>query len=434
VERNNGLQWAGRGLSGVVRAGVRWRAGRVTLQLRPVVAVAENREFVVPVRPLEGRSEHAYPWWRNIDWPVRHGTGSLVWLGPGESRLAVELGPLEAALSTEQQVWGPALRYPLLLGAGAPGFPHLALSTARPLRLGAFAAVELRVLWGVLEESEHFDLASGNDRRLLGGLVASLQPSLLPGFTVGAASLVHSRLDAFEAADLLNFVQAPTQDVAGNVDGNGLGALFARWAVPGSGFEALVEWARDDYASDMDLLVSEPDRARALTLGVQQVGRWGDRLLRLHVETTRLTADEPDIEQAGLARAVFYTHAEVPQGHTHRGQLLGAAVGPGSDAQYLALDLLAPGGSWGVWFERVRWDDDAYVRQKAPTYGRDGHDVELGIGVRHARPVGAIRVSLEASTRLRRNRQFHNLVGAEPAFSWETNGGLEATVSWVPGR
>jgi hypothetical protein len=129
---------------------------------------------------------------------------------------------------------------------------------------------------------------------------------------------------------------------------------------------------------------------------------------------------------------VFYTHAEVPQGHTHRGQLLGAAVGPGSDAQYLALDVLDAGRSWGLWMERVRWDDDAYVRQKAPLYGRDGHDVELGLGVRHARPMGGVRLQVEASTRLRRNRQFHNLVGEDPTFGWESNTGLEATVSWAP--
>lgn len=432
VQDLDGLQWAGRGVSGVVRGGFELRRGRLTLAVRPVVAFAENRDFAVYDTTLVDRKPFAYPWHaRRIDWPQRPGDGSVVWLGPGESRLSVEAGPMEIALSSEQLRWGPSLAYPLLLGPGAPGFPHLRIGTFRPLRLGTAAELDAQVLWGLLDESDQFDLDEDNDRRVLGGLVLSLRPSVLPGFTVGVASLVHSAARDFGAGDLFSFLQVPVEEAGGNVEGNGLGSLFAHWAPPGSGFEAWVEWARDDYSLGFDDLVAEPDHAQAYTAGFQQVGRVGSGLVRLAGELTHLGNDELRVE-GGRPFAVFYTHAGLPQGHTHRGQLLGAPVGPGSDAQRLSLDMLREGRLWGGWLERIRWDEDAYERAKAPVYGHDGHDLSLVAGLRHARPLGDLRMEVEGDVRFRRNRLFLDLVGDDPALDWETNLRLQATLTWIP--
>lgn len=446
VERANGLQWTGKGLSGTLRGGVSYRSGALTLELRPELAFAENRPYAVYDTLLVDRDRYAYPWHaRRIDWPQRHGDESLVWLGPGESRLALDLGALELALSSEQVVWGPSLAYPLLLGPSAPGVPHLSLSTLRGLRLGGLGTLRGQLLWGLLDESDHFDDDGDNDRRLLSGIVVSFRPSVFPGFSVGAASLVHSDASDLQAGDLFAFLQTPTEgeDSEGNVSGNGLGSLFAHWAVPGSGFEAWVEWGRDDYSFDTNDLLSEPDHTQAWSAGVQQVARWGaDGLVRFSGELTHLTNEEPRIQDDSprSRNASFYTHAFLRQGHTHRGQLLGSPVGPGSDAQRVALDLLQAGRLWGLSLERVRWDDDAYVRSLSPVGGSDGHDVELTLGLRHARPLGALRLHLEADAQLRRNRlwadfsQQADAEGVEPGFGWARNLRVEAAVSWMPGR
>lgn len=440
VERGNGLQWAGKGLSGVVRAGWGFRAGRLSVAVRPEVAWAENRPYAVYDTTLADREEYAYPWHaRRIDWPQRPGDGSLAWVGTGESRVAVDLGRLEAALSSEQVTWGPALSYPLLLGPSAPGFVHLALSLVDPVRLGSLGTLEGQLMWGALEESDHFDGDGDNDRRLLSGLVLSFQPAVLPGFHLGAASLVHSSWQDLGVGDLLGFVQVPFEgeEGEGNVDGNGLGSLFALWAVPGSGFEAWVEWARDDYSFTVEDLVAEPDHAQAWTAGFQQVARAGSGLVRLAGELTHLGNDEPRV--GGRPRnATFYTHATLAQGHTHRGQLLGAPPGPGSDAQSLSLDLLRAGRLWGLRLERIRWDDDAYERAFGDAgYGSEGHDVELTAGLRHARPLGDLRLEVSGDVQLRRNRLFTGLQGVDggdPELDWRTNLRVEAALTWMPGE
>ncbi|MFQ5536394.1 MAG: hypothetical protein ACE5GJ_02975, partial [Gemmatimonadota bacterium] len=328
--------------------------------------------------------------------------------------------------------WGPARAYPLLLGTTAAGFAHAAVSTARPVALGNFAALEAQVLWGILGESDYFDTDPDNDRRLLSGLILSLRPYALPGFTFGAASLVHSDLQSFSAGDLANFAQFPVEEAGGNVEGNGLGALFADWAIPGSGFRAYGEWARDDYSLTYRDLIAEPDHAQAYTLGFEQTAVWGAGLLRLSGEFARISRSEPAIRD-GRPYAVFYTHAGIRQGHTHEGQLLGASIGPGSDAQRVALDMVdSDGALWGGWVERVRWDDDAYVRFKSEEYGREGHDIELTVGLRHLRKSGPLQIAVKGALGFRRNRGFINLVGPNPPMPWETNLFLETRLVWVP--
>jgi len=435
VDGNDGLQWAGKGLSGMVRGGVEFQAGPLSVALRPQVAWAENRDFAVYDTTLVGYDRFAYPWKGTpIDWPRRPGAEAVTWVTPGESRIALEGSSLQAALSTEQLRWGPSLAFPLLLGPSAPGFPHLRLGTLQPVALGGLGAVEVQLLWGRLAESEHYDQDPDNDHRLLSGLVFSFHPAVLRGFSVGAASLVHSDWSSAGAGDLLAFLQAPVEgdDGQGNVDGNGLGAIFARWAVPGSGFEAWVEWARDDYSFDVADFLSEPDHTQAYTLGFQHVGRWNDHLVRLSGELTHLTNDEPKSVGGRPRWASFYTHAVVSQGHTHRGQLLGSPTGPGSDAQRLSLDFLRWGHLWGGWVERVRRDEDAYVRYKGEQYLGDGHDVELSLGLRHARPLGALRLEVEAGAHLRRNRLFTELRGGRASHDWERNLRLQATLGWIP--
>ena len=75
------------------------------------------------------------------------------------------------------------------------------------------------------------------------------------------------------------------------------------------------------------------------------------------------------------------------QGYTNLGQPLGAAIGPGSSSQFIALDLVAPRWQGGLFFNRVRWLEDAHSQQPYPpdgptTYGWCEHDVSLLPGIR----------------------------------------------------
>jgi hypothetical protein len=63
------------------------------------------------------------------------------------------------------------------------------------------------------------------------------------------------------------------------------------------------------------------------------------------------------------AEGEIYIHGLIRQGHTNRGQLLGAAVGVGAAAgSTLAVDHYTPSGRWTVsWVRDLRQEADNYV-------------------------------------------------------------------------
>lgn len=437
VDRNNGMRWAGRGISVDASAGVagRFARGRASLEVavQPAFAWAANDDVALAPTPAN-RSRFAY-FVGGVDWPQRFGGEAWSRLAPGSSFLRLAVSGAAAGLSTENQWWGPAQRYPLMLSNTAEGFPHVFLETdgARATPLGR---IDARVFWGRLDESDFFDANSRNDDRLLGGVLVAYSPpgGLLEGLTLGASLLRHAYVpdEGLSLGDLTDVV-TPLLDDA-NDDANVLGSLSFRWVLAGSGFEAYGEWGRDDYADTLEDFLREPDHARAFSLGLRKTFDDGGALWRLGAEIAHLK-QSVTTALSGRARATFYLHSTVTQGHTHLGQLLGAAIGPGSDARYLALDRFSESGSLGGFLEWIRWNDDFYLSERAERYGFHGHDLELTAGLRGMRraPAGLpLAVEWLASWSIRQNRDFIQLDGVRYEFDWTRNIQIDLRAVWRP--
>jgi hypothetical protein len=322
-----------------------------------------------------------------------------------------------------------------MMGAGAPGVPTFFAGTHRPVDVG-IASLELELTWGVPEESEYFDLDPDNDRRLLSGIVMVFQPHAAPGLSLGASRTYMITMPP-EGLSVSDFLFQPYRDLRENP---GVGAefqddqmlaVFARWAFPEAGFEAYVEWGREDHWEDFGDLMRQPDHSRAMMAGFQKVfaGR-DDRWVRIRGEGVVLGGANTFRAARGAQR--WYTHGQVRQGHTHRGQLLGSLVGPGSDAQFLGADVFHRTGRLGAFVERVRYDDDAYYNQWAPHYGHHGHDIELSFGLSQLHFIGPFDVSWAATSSSRHRRNFIGLDGTSWDFLHERNSALRATVTWRP--
>jgi len=75
----------------------------------------------------------------------------------------------------------------------------------------------------------------------------------------------------------------------GDDDRDQLFSMWARWALPESGFEAWVEWARNDHADRVLDYFLGPEATEAYTLGFRHVvGLSGGRLLSVTGELTHL--------------------------------------------------------------------------------------------------------------------------------------------------
>jgi hypothetical protein len=438
-ERNNGALWAGRGLATALSTGIHTRWGPFSAAFAPRILYHQNRAFETsaPKRPT-GASPFSHPWYPNrIDWPVRFGARAFWTLDLGQSYLRLDSHGVALGLSNENLWWGPAARYPLLMSNNAPGFPHLYLGTARPLGT-PLGEVEAQLIWGRLEESAYFDETAAGDRRLLAGLVLAYAPRGLPGLQLGAARVFMKAIPP-EGLTFSEWSIGPFRRVTENPLGkdnpeadNQLISLFARWAFPEAGFEVYGEWSREDHWGDLKDLALEPDHSQAYVLGFQKTAHLGARRLIVRGESASLRSSVPQFN--GRANPTMYTHGQLRQGYTHRGQLLGAAIGPGSIARHLGVDLITSQGLAGLFLEQISHNEDTFRRRWARYYGPDGRDGEVAIGFRQMAPVKGFELAWEAALARRRNRYFQRLDGVSRDFLTEWNGYLGVGLVWRPGR
>ena len=90
-------------------------------------------------------------------------------------------------------------------------------------------------------------------------------------------------------------------------------------------------------------------------------------------------------------------------------------IGPGSSAQWLAVDRLTPRWQLGGFVGRVRWQNDAYY--KAPTgRGNWAHDVSLLAGLRGLVEMQNASVVAEVATERRMNYLFQS---STVGYAWD---------------
>jgi hypothetical protein len=413
----DGSMWAGRGLNARLLAGARASMGRFHAELVPQFVYSENRSFRLLPSEIPGRSDYAarhHGGPMSIDWPLRFGAQPFTLVDLGQSALWARLGSADVGLSTENQWWGPAIQNALIMSNNAPGIPHAFVRTSHAIRTGV-GDFEAKAIVGGLTESLYFDDDATNDRRSLSGGVVAFTPAFEPNATVGLARVVYSpaprsgsiakhTLDAL----LRSSTTRPDSGRVGSDTFDQLFSMFGRWVFPASGLEIYGEWARMLPPSSLRRLLIDPQYTQGYTIGAQYAGSVrSNALLRFQVELSYL-------EQAPSSRAAdtlsFYTSRAVPQGYTHRGQLIGAPIGPGGSGETIAVDYMPRGWDVGVFAQRIRWDDDAYWTQPSG-FSFFSHDVTVLAGLRGTARVlgGELHAEWSASTRY--NFLFQNLLG-----------------------
>ena len=377
---NDGALWAGRGWSERVRAGVRASRGRFTLVLAPELVSTENRGYAMPSPDVElarpaGRSNYSTPWHvgaYSIDAPLRFGARGFARVDPGQSTLSAEFGTVSVGVSTANEWWGPGIRNAIVLSDNAPGIWRTFVRFERK----GFSA---RWFLGGLFESPYFDSTRANDKRSITALAATWTPPGAANLTLGAARAVYAPLGAWSDVFSRAF------DVA---RGNGAGkrdqvfSLFGRWVFPADGFALHAEWARNRLPGSLRELLVSPNHTQGYTLGLEWARPLADgRAFRLQVEATYL---EKSPAYRNLHEETWYTGGAATQGYTQRGQVIGAAIGPGASSQWFAWDYFAPRRRAGLFLGRIRWDNDALYLFPSALDKRCSHDVSLFGGVRAA--------------------------------------------------
>ena len=386
---NDGALRAARGLNTAITAGFVASIGPARLVVAPQFLAEQNRPYQViqyPQNAVPGRSIWANPFHplpESIDLPLRFGDQSHQRLDPGQSSLTLTLGGMEVGAATENLWWGPGIRNALVLSNNAAGFPHLLARPARPFNT-PLGVIDFDAILGQLHESEYFDHDGSNDTRSLAGGALSWRPDERSGLQLGASRL----------------------RMGGTAGHDQMSSLFGRWAFPTAGFETYFEWARFEDPTSLRDLLEFPNHAQGYTYGLQ----WA-RPVATH-RTFRFQAEVSYLEPSASIRLrpvrTSYTSIAVPQGFTNRGEVLGAAIGPGSSSQWLAADVFQPRWHIGTFAGRIRYDDGTLFGPLVPELRRQ--DVTLLLGLRGGANVRGMGISIEYTDAARLNYLFQGYI------------------------
>lgn len=336
---NDGPIWAGRGLTTSASGGAAAILGSFSVTAAPLVFWAANRPF-----PLDNKRTTAANRFANaiapdqVDLPQRFGDKPYSRLDPGASVVRFDSRLITAGASTANEWIGPATEYPFLLSTNAPGFPHVFVGTGEPINLWV-AQVHGRVAWGRLDQSPYSPVtgtthytskAMAGTERLATYLTVVVMPRGFPGLELGGSRFLHvpyrigePRADFWKKPFKVFFLknEYASGDSAG-VD-NQLASAFFRWVFPHSGFEVYGERGYEDQFYDKRDLLQRPDHEREYMLGLQKV---------LRPRSGTLDVIKGEMINYQFPAGIVYEHSQLRQGHTNRGQLLGAGVGVGAAA------------------------------------------------------------------------------------------------------
>ncbi|MEX1211380.1 MAG: capsule assembly Wzi family protein [Balneolaceae bacterium] len=480
---NNAAAWYGKGMTTEWFAGGYLVSDYLTLSLRPQLIWQQNNDFPAP--RFVPRNPDGESWYTTegigdrLDAPFRFGPDPFWTLDPGHSSIRLHYGAFEVGYGTDPLWWGPAGRYPLTMSTNAPGFAHTFIGTRHPVSIPWVGDLHVRWVGGKPAHSEWYHPAlselsfdqldrlgaggsldlSGSEfgygegvDRYLSGLHLTWTPTLLPDLSLGMIRMVHSPLpdgnrtwgdiravlDPFQLQRLRK-TQGEDNDRQVRYAVN---SIYARWIWPESRFEIFGEFMRDDYAWDWRDFLMEPHHSSGYSFGFRKLfpsslARW----VRVHTELTNLTASYLSLVRPQGYR---YTNPAVPQGHTHRGKILGAAIGPGSNSQFLHVEALTDWGRVGVFFRREA-DNNQFHYEYDQSLGRDAswgdykrHRTDLTVGLDGLWFIGPVALTGTASwtTMMNYGRFDYDHYGPEwgwESFTWNDlrNIHLQLGVQWL---
>lgn len=372
---NDGPLWTGRGLTLAAGVGGAWRLGPLSVVAAPVAFVSQNAPVALLDNGQTGRlalADGLFPTF--VDRPQVFGEGAYARVDPGQSQLRLEGRGLVLGGGTNNIGWGTSEAFAPVLGANAPGFLHAFAGTAADgVRVPWLGRIGTRYIVGVLDQSAWSPVTGGRTfrsfaepgtRRMASGLAVSWMPAPLPTLELGATRFFHSPYWAGSRKwralrkpfdGFLKEGRPETSEFPGDPQGdldNQLGTLYARLHLPKRGAEISLEWLREDNSYDLRDLAQEPEQNAAFLAGIRVATH------RSAARLGMLTLEYFDGDIAPIARmrpqGNLYIHLPLLQGHTQRGQLLGAPMGVGAtSAQRIAWERFDGTGSWR--YEVQRW-------------------------------------------------------------------------------
>lgn len=331
---NDGAIWQGRGINAQFETGIVFQSKYLDIKLAPKIWWSQNADFKI-VKPAVDSIEYGSIF-SGMDCYQRPGSDYYYELDSGKSSIKFKYKLLSLEYSTDSFILGPGRVSPLIMSDNSAGFPHIRLGVNKWQTF--LGTIEYNALFGLLEESSFFDANKDNNSVLFSGYNMAYSPAILKGLTIGFNRTLIAPKE-YISPEVVFKIYDP--EIFGGNIGKPYGydktdqrlSFVFDWKFPEIGLRLYGEWGKNDYSSNHELFFRTPEHTSAITTGFGKT--LGDFLLEF--EYTELI-ESRDYKLGGLpGRGTFYKHHIVSHGYTNKGQLLGAGIGSGSDAQTLTL-------------------------------------------------------------------------------------------------
>jgi hypothetical protein len=322
-------------------AGVYAKLGPLTVQLQPQWVHAQNKSF------------------SNNDQTNNY--NQLFW---GNSSIRLNVGPASIGISSENISWGPSVFNPLLMSGHAPGFMHLTFNSTRPLNtpIGSF---EWQMIAGFLDpiDSVYYKLAeiasaTVPGRRYLNSIILSYQPKWISGLSLGVTRVVQENegdLDYNKQWFLIlnNISRTNDKNFNTELSRDQYAGFFLRYFLSPANSEFYMEWGRNDAFFNFRDAIQRLDHSRAYTLGIRKLFNLNDQKTKYWQLISEYTRMQQPPSWTLITAGSWYEHGRAIQGYTHLGEIMGAPIGQGANAQTLRLSKFNGLQQYGIQLERV---------------------------------------------------------------------------------
>ena len=359
------------GLQQIISTGFYAEIGPLSLQIKPEILYAQNS--IYETTPFYGQVNP---------------NGKQKKILPGQSRAALNIGPLSFAASTENIWWGPGQSTGLMMTNNPSGFLHLSFNTRRPLKtpIGKF---EWQVIAGrgrtndyITEEVynlKNFAELTGvqgsklNTSKYINSIVISYTPSFLKNVSVGGIRSFISGVGDVQGniAEKVGIVKAYLPIFDGlfkekrfafedSLEWNQLISLFVRAKMPKANAEIYLEYGWNDHKFNPRDLLMSPAHSASYVIGVKKIIQLtNERHLDINAEINQMAQSADFLVRDANS---WYIHHK-KSNFSHMGEVLGSGAGYGTNLLTLSVVLRKGYDQIGFITERVERDPTEYIQR-----------------------------------------------------------------------
>lgn len=333
--QNDGALFQGAGYNTSFTTGIQFNLYGFSLTFKPQLCFSQNNDFyILPTLTPSGFGDYSST---SLDLPQRFGPDPYFTFDFGDSEVRYSYKSFTVGFGT-QHVWlGPAYLNPKLGSNNAPTYPKFdiglnKLSLYWPKSNFWLGDIEGRFSLGWTTESAYFDNNPDNNQNLIYLFNFNYRPFFLENLTLGATKVCLIKKIDFSFKYFNPFYNNNSLDSHGE---DQKASIYFDLLLPLYNLDIYGEIGVDDYTSDK---LSNPFHTWVYTAGFKKKFNHFTKIQTELIAEINQNEMSQDF-QIQWCYPGYYSHHQITQGYTQKGQCLGAGSGYHGNSQFFKYQI-----------------------------------------------------------------------------------------------